>query len=74
MFVKDELYDERIKICRSCEHLQKKLGVETCKLCGCVMPLKARFRATSCPDNPPKWNDDLDIWEKELVFYEEDDD
>jgi len=73
MFVTDEVYEERIKICRSCEHLQKKLNVETCKLCGCIMPLKARFRNVRCPDNPPKWPDDL--WQcQELIFYEEDED
>ena len=72
LIVDKKIYDERIKICRSCEHLQKKLGIETCNLCGCVMTVKARLKWVWCPDNPPRWLDDYQT--KEPTFYEEDED
>ena len=28
---------------------------QSCGLCGCHMPVKARWRTTQCADNPPKW-------------------
>ena len=72
MIVDDDVYKKRIEICRSCKHLEKKLGIETCKLCGCIMTLKAKLETAYCPDIPPKW---LDIWNrKQEVFYEDDED
>jgi len=33
------------------------LGVlDNCKLCGCLMTIKARFSTAACPHNPRKWD------------------
>ena len=45
-------YAERMSICTSCKHFTK---THACGLCGCHMPVKARWRSSICPDNPPKW-------------------
>ena len=37
---------KRLAICRECPHLWKK---KICKKCGCVMPMKARIKASKCP-------------------------
>ena len=45
-------YTTRMKTCVDCEHFTK---TQSCGLCGCHMPVKARWRTTQCADNPPKW-------------------
>jgi len=45
-------YTDRMSKCTSCEHLRE---TRSCNLCGCYMPVKARWRTSICPDNPPKW-------------------
>lgn len=52
---------ERRRICGSCEHCQlvdlpggaKYPG--TCRICGCIITLKTRLAAESCPATPPRW-------------------
>ena len=46
-------YFNRLTACKQCPHFNDKL--EKCKLCGCYMPLKAKWKTTTCPDNPPRW-------------------
>jgi len=41
---------QRIKICRECEHYK----ILMCMQCGCVMPVKVRFKASYCPIG--KWS------------------
>mgnify|MGYP003353122394 CR=1 FL=1 len=43
-----EVYSERINICSSCEH---KTRLNTCDLCGCFLPGKAKLLLFDCPDN-----------------------
>jgi hypothetical protein len=43
--------EERMNICKSCEHFTKNLGA--CNLCGCLMVEKTKNVETSCPIN--KW-------------------
>jgi hypothetical protein len=45
-------FEERIKICGSCDRLFRPTW--TCKECGCFMGLKARVASQSCPIN--KWD------------------
>jgi len=52
---------DRRRICAQCEHaLIVKVGglsvPATCKICGCIISLKTRLAAESCPADPPRWN------------------
>ncbi|WP_211746656.1 DUF6171 family protein [Paenibacillus sp. Marseille-Q4541] len=48
-----ELYKERLAICRTCDGF--KYGT-TCKYCGCLIPLKAKVADATCPyPFEPKW-------------------
>lgn len=47
-----EEFEERMSICKSCEHLTEE---DKCGLCGCFMPVKAGWKTTECADNPKKW-------------------
>lgn len=47
-----EVYDERVRLCRSCDKFDGKKG--TCQLCGCaVVAIKAKWAEQKCPDG--KW-------------------
>jgi len=75
-FVTNEIYEERMSICRSCVFYFKPTG--TCKDCGCFMKIKSRLATMSCSQrkwlkttetiNAPKdlpqeiINEILDIW------------
>ena len=48
-----EEFEERMSICKSCEHLTEE---DKCGLCGCFMPVKAGWKTTECADNPKRWN------------------
>lgn len=45
---KIETVNDRINICKSCEHLS---NIKICKKCGCFMPLKVRLKGigVKCP-------------------------
>lgn len=43
----------RIQICESCPLFTA--SERRCRLCGCYMDVKTRWRTGSCPDNPPRW-------------------
>lgn len=45
--VNQEVKQQRLKICESCEHFVKQYS--SCTQCGCYMPAKATFAKTSCP-------------------------
>jgi hypothetical protein len=45
-------YQKRIDSCNKCPH---KTKLNTCSLCGCVLPLKARFMFSDCPDK--RWDE-----------------
>lgn len=42
-----ELIEDRLKICNSCEFLNKRLM--KCRQCGCFMKLKTTLREAKCP-------------------------
>ena len=46
-FVKNEIYEERIALCRECVYYFKPTG--TCKVCLCFMKVKARIGVMECP-------------------------
>ena len=43
----DEVRDERLSICMSCEHLVK--FTKQCKKCGCFMAIKTKLAGAECP-------------------------
>ena len=48
-----EEVERRLGICRKCDKFVHESG--RCVLCGCFMHLKARAKALTCPDQPPRW-------------------
>lgn len=44
---------ERLEICNACEKKTKKLNMDACSDCGCLLILKAKFKFSRCPLN--KW-------------------
>ena len=46
-FVKNEIYEERIALCRECVYYFKPTG--TCKVYLCFMKVKARIGVMECP-------------------------
>ena len=46
-FVTDEVYEDRIAICKECVYYSKPLG--QCKRCLCFMKIKARIGGQECP-------------------------
>ena len=68
-FASGEISHKRLVICKSCKHFRKSTsscgtlarpkvvtenGVKA-KLCGCVMPVKTRLRASKCPFDKWSW-------------------
>lgn len=47
----EALYQQRLKLCRACEHLMSGL----CRHCGCYVEARAMRRWQRCPDVPPRW-------------------
>ena len=48
-FVPDEIYEDRIAICKECVYYKKLLG--NCSVCKCFMKIKARLAPMSCPQS-----------------------
>ena len=46
-FVPDEIYKDRMAICKSCVYYSSLLG--NCKICTCFMKVKARISNQECP-------------------------
>ena len=46
-FVPQEIYEDRITICKGCTHYSSLLG--NCKVCLCFMKVKARIAPMECP-------------------------
>jgi hypothetical protein len=46
-FVPDEVYKDRIAICKSCVYYKSLLG--NCAICKCFMKVKARLAPLACP-------------------------
>lgn len=52
----NKIYYKRISLCNKCEHYK----FFQCKICKCIMPLKARIVQTNCPIN--KWSNPYNSW------------
>ena len=48
-FVPNEIYEDRMAICKGCVYYSKVLG--NCKICKCFMKIKSRISSQSCPQN-----------------------
>ena len=46
-FIKAEISDERLNICKSCEEFEHTLS--RCKKCGCFMIAKTKVARARCP-------------------------
>lgn len=46
-------YIQRLNACKACPHLIEKHM--RCGKCGCMIEHKAKWRTTTCPDDPPRW-------------------
>lgn len=52
--VAEEVYNERLSVCMSCEGLY--YGT-TCRFCGCLVQVRAKLKNSKCPyPYAPKWN------------------
>jgi hypothetical protein len=52
--VSHKVYTERLNACTKCPHLIKKSM--RCGKCGCALEHKAKWRTTTCPDIPSRWD------------------
>lgn len=60
LLVSDEIYNNRIEICKTCEKYDKIQN--RCKECGCFLSGKARFVFEECPLK--KWGMTEEDWEE----------
>ena len=58
-FVPNEVYEDRIAICKDCDKYISLLG--NCSICKCFMKLKARLAPSECAGNPKKWEKTTEI-------------
>ena len=56
-FVSDEIYEDRIAICKECVYYFKPTG--TCKRCLCFMKIKARLAPMACPQK--YWDKTIEV-------------
>lgn len=49
--VSQELYEERLGICRECPNIIDGM----CRLCGCFVELRAALKVRKCPDIVRRW-------------------
>ena len=56
-FVPNEVYEDRLAICKECIYYFKPTG--TCKDCGCFMKIKARLAPMECSQK--KWQKTIKI-------------
>ena len=62
LLVSDEIYNERLEICKSCEWYDEEQN--RCKECGCWLEHKARWSLDSCPIGKWSTNNDKFLNEK----------
>lgn len=58
LYVSDEVYNERMDICKKCEWYDEEQ--DRCKNCGCWLGQKAKWSLDSCPIG--KWSPHSDIF------------
>lgn len=55
--VSEQDYQDRLDTCFKCEHFLEKLN--RCGKCGCLVEFKAKWKTTKCPDDPPRWKQQI---------------
>ncbi len=68
LFVNDEVYKERMTICKSCDRYDE--FENRCRECGCYLPAKAKIILDSCPLN--KWDVDASNWDEKFANIQND--
>ena len=58
-FVSNEVYEDRLAICRGCDKYLSLLG--NCSICKCFMKIKARLAPSECAGYPKKWQKTTEI-------------
>tara|TARA_Y100000593_G_scaffold78610_1_gene146099 strand:- start:423 stop:833 length:411 start_codon:yes stop_codon:yes gene_type:complete len=58
-FVPNNVYEDRIAICKACDKYLSLLG--NCSICKCFMKVKARLAPMECADKPKKWEKTTEI-------------
>ena len=51
--VTTDQYLERLDACNNCPKLMREKM--RCGLCGCLLEHKAKWKTTTCPDDPSRW-------------------
>jgi hypothetical protein len=62
-FVANEVYKERMSICKSCKHYLSLLG--NCGICKCFMKVKSRIAPMECPKG--FWNKTTEVKEPKEI-------
>ena len=62
-FVPNEVYEDRISLCKDCVYYFKPTG--TCKRCLCFMKVKARIAPMECPQG--YWKETPDELPEEII-------
>jgi len=55
--VSEQDYQDRLDTCFKCEHFLEELN--RCGKCGCLVEFKAKWKTTKCPDDPPRWKQQI---------------
>lgn len=58
--VSDEIFEERLDICKECPDFNS--AISQCRQCGCLLSIKAKWASEKCP---------LDKWESKLNIISE---
>lgn len=53
--VTDEVYEQRLKLCKECENLLNGM----CRICGCFVEMRAAMKVKSCPGVEKYWERDI---------------
>lgn len=53
MIASEKEYERRLSICKKCPNYTVSFGVGRCRLCGCILAVKAKIAAMVCPEK--KW-------------------
>lgn len=64
MWLTLEYYNNRLEVCKYCEHFID----EKCRYCGCYMKYKAILPFTTCPDN--KWIESVETTQEKPAWFD----
>ncbi len=62
LYVEKAIQEERLLCCSTCPHLIQGPGKwgKVCGKCGCILVYKTKYKLSSCPDQPPRWEPESD--------------